>query len=474
MTTASAVMRRPVRSRRPIPEMGRLAGVGWVVAAEILSGALGFLAMLILARRLGPDSFASLEYASSVAAWMLVIVRGGIELIVYREAARRHRLIAPLADLLFGLRLLASGIGYTVVLGFAAMAGSERAPAIAAAGLVLFASACVPDVGIRATGRLGWVALVQVIRSVGYLGFSWVLIRGRGDLTMAAFGLAGAESLAAIVTLIPHAKSWGWPRPRVRIRAWRVLIHRGLILSLARFGRVTLYGADMLVLGVCSAESLGPYSAARRVVFALVAIGIVVPSVLLPHLARAWISGVEPTRRLIGQALASLYGLSVPATIGMVLTADRWMPLLFGSEYSEGGCWLALIVVRMPWLLAAVFGQSALVAFRRERLSLRSVLGMLALTVILVPAGTAVAGALGVCAALMFVEQWGALSSMAMLRSLGVLPDRKRQLLPIMAGSFGLWVTCVRMQHQPLATVCVAGTVVYGSIWWLVQRSLQS
>ena len=47
----------------------------------------------------------------------------------------------------------------------------------AAAGLILAASACVMDVGIRATGRLGLVALTQVIRSVGYLGFSWWLVR---------------------------------------------------------------------------------------------------------------------------------------------------------------------------------------------------------------------------------------------------------------------------------------------------------
>jgi O-antigen/teichoic acid export membrane protein len=469
MTVASAVLRRPVRSRRPIPAMGRLTGVGWVVGAEALSGALGFLAMLILARRLGPGSFASLEYASAVAAWMLVTVRGGIDVIVYREAARRPRLIARLADLLFGLRLLAAGIGYAVVLGFAAIAGPGRAPVIAAAGLVLFASACVPDVGIRAAGRLGWVALVQVIRCVGYLGFAWILIRGPGEVTMAAFGLAAAEGLAAVVTLIPHVKSWGWPRPRVRIWAWRVLIHRGLILSLVRFGRVTLYGADMLVLGLCSTESLGPYSAARRVVFALVAIGIVVPSVLMPHLARAWTSGAEPTRRLVGQALDGLHGLSIPATIGLVLTAERWMRLLFGLEYREGGCWLALIVVRMPWLLASVFGQSALVAFRKERSSLRNVLEMIALALILVPAGMVAAGALGVCAALMFVEQWGATSSMAVLARLDVLPDRTR-FLPILAGSFGLWVTCVSIPHQPLATVCVAGAVVYGSIWWLVQR----
>ena len=65
--------------------------------------------IVYLARRLGPSSFARVEYAAAVAAWLLVVVRGGVDVIVYREAARRPRLIRPLTDLLIGLRWLRRG-----------------------------------------------------------------------------------------------------------------------------------------------------------------------------------------------------------------------------------------------------------------------------------------------------------------------------------------------------------------------------
>jgi O-antigen/teichoic acid export membrane protein len=470
MTAVSVAARRPPRIRL----VNLPSGVSWVVAAEVTSGALGFLALVVQARRLGPASFAGVESATALAAWMLVVVRGGADVIVYREAARRPRLIARLTDLLLGLRLLAACLGYAVVLGLAALAGSERGPAVLVAGLILFASAWNADVGIRATGRLGWVASAQVIRALGYLAFTWGLVQETADATLAALGLVVAEGLAAVVTLVSHVPRWGFPRPRLHLRPLRVLIHRGLIAGLARFGRVTVYGGDMLILGICwwTTASLGPYAAARRVVFALVAIGIVVPSVLGPQIARAWASGTETTRTLLAQAIGGLLGLAIPATLGLALTADRWMPLLFGPAYQEGGPWLALVVARLPWLLVATIAQAVLVACRREVSSLRHVLGMLVLACVLIPIGLVASGPWGVGWAVLAVEAAGAVAGCRMLGRLGILPGCGRIFGPIAAGSVGLLGACWMTGDGPLGVVCVAGALAYGSVWWGVKRGL--
>jgi O-antigen/teichoic acid export membrane protein len=405
---------------------------------------------------------------------MLVIVRGGADVIVYREAARRPRLIARLTDLLLGIRLLAACLGFAVVLGLAAVAGSGRGSVVVVAGLVLFASAWNADVGIRATGRLGWVAAAQVVRALGCLAFAWGLLQGTTDVTLAASGLVIAESLAAFVTLVAHVPRWGFPRPRLRSRPSRLLIHRGMIAGLARFGRVTVYGGDMLILGPCwwAAANLGPYAAARRVVFALIAIGIVVPTVLGPHIARAWACGRETARTLLAEAIDGLLGLAVPATIGLTLTADRWMPLLFGPAYQEGGPWLALVAARLPWLLLASVAQAVLVACRREMSSLRHVLGMLALASALIPIGLLAWGPWGVGLAVVAVEAAGAIAGCGMLWRIGILRGFRTIFGPIAAGSAGLlgswWVT----RDGPLGVVCLSGLVAYGSIWWVVKRGL--
>jgi len=440
-------------------------GLPWTVGAEAFATALGFVALVYQARRLGPVSFARVEYAAAVAAWLLVLVRGGCDAIVYREAARRPRLIRPLTDLLVGLRLLAAVVGYGIVLTVAALIGPDRGGAVALAGLGLFASAWATDVGPRAEGRLGWIALAQIVRASGFVAAVLMLVRGPADVARAAWCLALAEAFAAGVPLALHAKEYGFPRPRFRRRATGVLARRGAIAGLSRFARVTLYGIDLLALGWWAGGGLGPYAAARRVVYALAALGLVVPAVLAPSIARSWALGVGPARRRVGEISTGLWSLSLPAAVGLGLTADRWMPLLFGPDYRDGGPWLALVAARLPWLLAAGFAQAALVACRREDLGLKLVMVQSAVAAVAVPVAVAAAGPWGVGWAALGVETVGGVVGWAMLARLGVAPGWTEQTARALAGCLGLFAACQWTRGEPLGAVVVAGALGYAVAW---------
>lgn len=469
--TASTRTRRPLR-RRPDhpPAQAPRWGVSSVLSAEIFASVLGFAALIHQARGLGPAAFAGLEYAGAVFAWLLVLVRGGFDQIVYREAARRPRLIAPLTDLLIGLRLLAAAAGFTLVLLVAALVDPARGRGVMIAGLGLFASAWVADVGPRATNRLGWLALAQATRAAGYAAAVLFLVKGPGDALRAAACLLIAEIFGAAVPLAVHAHDHGFPRPRFRRRTSVALARRGAVAGLSRFARVTLYGIDLLALGWWAGDEIGPYAAARRLVFALVALGLVVPAVLGPSIARAWAAGSSSARQQIGAALTGLWSLSLPAAVGIAFTADRWMPTLFGSSYLGGGPWLTLVAARLPWLLAASFSQSALVACRREDLGLRVVLSQLALAAILIPASVYAAGPWGVGWAALGVETFGAVFGWAILARLGVAPSWPEQAGRALVGCLGLIAGCRLTSGAPLVVTCLAGAAGYGAAWRLASR----
>jgi len=400
----------------------RPTGLRWVMAAELFASAVGFGVMVHLARCLGPESFARIEYASAVAAWLLVIVRGGIDVIVAREAARRPRLIAPLTDVLIGLRFAAAFFGYGIVLVLAVFVGQGRGAVLAVAGLMLFPSAFVADVGPRALGCLRVVAGAQVVRVLGYAIAVLSLVRGSGDALFAACCLVTAEFCGALVPFGWHMRRYGTPRPRYRRRAWMVLAHRGAIAGLIRFGRVSLYGADLLVLGWWAGAELGPYAAGRRVVFGLVGLGLVIPASLAPAIARRWACGAALARALIEDSLAKLWAFSIPASLVLMLTSSHWMPLLFGESYREGGPWLALIAARLPWLLTASFIQTSLVSCRRETWVLDQMIGLLILAVVLVPLAVVWGGPWGVGWVSLILEVIAALGSWRMLGCLGLSP----------------------------------------------------
>ena len=216
-----------------------------------------------------------------------------------------------------------------------------------------------------------------------------------------------AEVLGAIVPLAIHTREHGFPRPRLRRRLALVLARRGLIAGLIRFGRVSLYGADLLALGWWVGPELGAYAAARRLVFGLVALGLVVPASVAPLIARGWAEGACSARGLITDALGRLWTFSLPVAVGLALTADRWMPLLFGASYQQGGPWLALVAARLPWLLTASFDQAALVSCRREAWVLDQMIGLVALAVLIVPLAVICGGPWGVGWAALLIEVVG-------------------------------------------------------------------
>ena len=215
-------------------------------------------------------------------------------------------------------------------------------------------------------------------------------------MVAAAGCLAASELISSLILLRDHRKHHPVNRTRWRARAARVVARRGAVAGLTRFTRVTLYGLDILLLGWWASHEVGPYAAGRRLVFSAVAIGLVIPSTLAPAIARAWAAGVEPARRAVASAMDVTWFIALPTTLALVLTGDRLMPGLFGPDFREGGPYLTLIALRLPWLLAGSFAQAALVACRREGDALRVVAAQSLAALAAVPAGALLFGFRGV------------------------------------------------------------------------------
>ncbi|HWE38832.1 MAG TPA: methyltransferase domain-containing protein, partial [Isosphaeraceae bacterium] len=349
------------------------SGLAVCLGAEAIAGACGFGATIHLARRLGPAGFTSLEVALAISAWLLVLVRGGLDQIVVREAARRPRLIGRLTGLLLALRLAWATVAMALIWLIAPFAGVGP-EVVAASGLVLLTSALVADVGPRARNELPLLAVAQVARAVGLVGFVTLMVNAPDDLVRAAVAPGVAEGLVALLFAVRAVRTDGWPLPRWSARAAGVFSRRAAVAGLMRFVRVGLYAADAIALGFALGPALasGAYAVSRRVVFALVAVGVVVPTLLAPALARARSRGRAEASAEVGRGLGLLLGLFVPAALGLMLIADRVLPSLFGPVYRDGSGLLALVAARLPVLLAATWLGSALVALGTAREALRA------------------------------------------------------------------------------------------------------
>jgi O-antigen/teichoic acid export membrane protein len=170
---------------------------------------------------------------------------------------------------------------------------------------------------------------------------------------------------------------------------------------------------------------------------------------------------------MVAEALAALWALSLPASVGQALTADRWMPLLFGESYRQGGPWLALVAARLPWLLTASFDQAALVSCRRETWVLDQMFGLSVLAVAVVPVSAAWGGPWGVGWAALGIEILGAVGGWRRLARLGVAPPWHHHAGAAVAGSAVLAAICAIGSHRqwPLWLVVLAGAAAYAATW---------
>jgi O-antigen/teichoic acid export membrane protein len=449
--------------------LGSTHSLALLIGSELFASVIGFGVMVALARRLGPSGFADFEYGSAVAAWWLVLVRGGFDSIVYREAARRPTLIRPLTETLIGLRAASALVGLAMVLGLALVSGSVRGWVVAMAGLVLIPSAMATDVGLRASGRFGWLAVAQMVRAIGLAVGVALIIANSGHAVVAAACVVAAEVASTSVLLAIHWHEHGWIRPRFRRRAWASLAVRGAVAGATRFARVSLYAADILILGVLASASLGPYAAARRLAFALLALGLVVPSAVGPSIARAWVLGAVETRSMIVRTFEGLSTIVLPATVGLMATADRWMPRLFGDDFREGGPWLVLIAARLPFVLASNVQQAALIACRREVWALRMMVAMVGLGAVALAPLAMLRGPWGLGLGVLGIEVAGSIGGWLALRRLGVAPSWHHSSGPAIVGCIGLTIVCGIGRGWPLGAVVVVGSGVYALMFLIVE-----
>lgn len=397
----------------------------WVVliASEAFSAGVGFLVLIRMARVLEPHTFSSVEYATAVAALMLVWVRGGVETIIHREAARKPRLIIPLSETLLVAKLALAMIGFMLMIAYGLAVKGTNPLVLISAGWILLPAALCLDVAPKSRGELHWIASFQFLRAIGLAVVAFLVVSGPKDAILAASCLGIAELIAALGFGWLHVHRFGVPRLRTRSRAIHTFVARGAVTSLGRFARVFLYAADLLILGVIvGSTELGSFSAARRIVFALVGVGLIVPSILGPWIAKAWSVSRRDSRKSLASFTANILGPTLAASIGLMLTSQGWMASLFGQSYQSGAVFLTLFAARLPILMLAAMVTTALVAIRRENDSFTILAVASALTIAIIPVTAIVGGPIAAAAAMLVVEALVALAGWRVLARLGAAP----------------------------------------------------
>ena len=387
MATTPFTTRPPAR-RRPLPAparaetrptcapiSGRIASNFLSLsAAEIACRGTSVLVTLSLAKCLGRAGYGRIEFAFNVVFWLVLLVRNGCEVIAARELARHPRLVRPLVNHLFFIKVALAIVLFLglVIVGATTLSDPADRKLLALYGLMLLTTAMGLDFVYRGMERMGLVAISLYIRTAVYALGVWFWV---GDSTRIAWvpaWLAAGEACGIALVWSRYVREFGLPRPILSGRFLRVFLRRCRPVLMIQVAQTVLGSVDLMVVGLfCSWEEVGLYGAPHRMVTAALTFGMIFQQVVFPSLARSWRDTPAAGRRALNALVRGLTLGLVPLAVGATILSGPLVRFLLPASYEGAGILLALGIWRAPLLTLAFLYHTALIALNRESAGVR-------------------------------------------------------------------------------------------------------
>lgn len=328
---------------------------------------LGFVATVMLARRLGPGGYGLITVGLTLVAWFAIVVNAGTEVLNVRDIARAPERFRELADRVLGLRvtlsILAAG---TFAIGAYLLAPSPETRSV----YVRFALVLPPIAFnlrwmVLGVGGARAVAMANVASRLVFVVGVAFLVTEPADTLRVPYLEAVGEAAYAFMILALLSGRFGFARPRVDLAAWRATLRQSFPLMVNAFAAAAVLGFDIVVVElVFGPVELGYYGAALKPVMVLLgSLGLLSVTFLSAYSAARGESAValflRTSRLLVGFALAAAIVLSA----GSALIVGQ----LYGHTYRSSALLLAVVAWVLPFAALATPYSAALVAANRQR-----------------------------------------------------------------------------------------------------------
>jgi O-antigen/teichoic acid export membrane protein len=377
-----------------------------LAGAEIAAKALTFAAFAYLARVARPEGFGYIEFAAAAVMCAGLIVEQGFNPFGAREIAKApERTAALVSEIVLVRMLLAVGL-YVALVVFALAVGraAVQTRLLLVYGLSLLAMPLFLQWVFQGHDRMQTVAAIQLIRQLVFALVVFALIRDSSQIWMVGLAETFGATSAAIIGFWLYRRQLNG----TLILRWQFssqLLREGATIGLSQiFWVVKMSGATLILGLIASAEDVGYFGGAMRILMALHTFVWLYFFNLLPSMSRAWVAGDSSFVALIGRSmrwvlLAALTGagfwIAVAPMVVRVVYGERFAAAGMALQWFAGVCAVAAISGHYRFGLIAAGYQTAEMA--------TALVGAVA-AMILIPIGYSMASVGGAAAGLFVAE----------------------------------------------------------------------
>jgi O-antigen/teichoic acid export membrane protein len=459
---------------------------GFNIIGTILIVPFNFVAMFLLARRLGTEALGTFFTIFAICAVIHWIADAGTTTVMTRRIARfPHQLNTIVAEAL-GVLVIVCVISIVlfmvVAVPWMGFATTERI-SMATLGVAALAMAARHSLEFgcnlfRGLERFEFENLARVIQTAFFLLFVWVGVRPETGGTVAAFvAYAASNAIAAIVLWAILFRGWhcaGFTfRWRIIRRWWRESVPLG-------FGdviRQLQMQLDTLLLSAFRSPGVvGLFSVACRPLQPLQMLPRIIVSVTFPMMSRAAHVDRAAFSRTFAQTTNLLWIASLPISIIVTAFARPMIIATAGPEFADAALPLQLLI----WATGLVFVNAqhrfVLTALDAERKYWRLIIWSLGIKVAAEIAMIAIWGLYGACLGNLVGEIVLCVWALIMLDKMGVESPSHWQVLRAIPGAVAMALVLVPFaqrevqqghpfeQMAVLATGACIATVVFVAV----------
>jgi O-antigen/teichoic acid export membrane protein len=329
------------------------------------------LFLVLAARLLSVEEFASYSYLLVLAAAFTILSDTGVPLVASRDASAGR---ASPGDLFFSalpvvvVSAALAALVLPVVGAIDSGPGSTFVPVLVTTAYVFFNRMFdFTATMLRGVGRFTFEAVLQSAGAVFFIvGASIAVVADLGVTAVLAV-LAAKELVSGLIAYAAIRRDLEQPAHTPRRSDWRGLLKIGIRLAIAGVAVALLMRVPLAVLGnVGTAHEVALFSAAQRFGDAVYILAISSGFALMPGISYLAHADPQRARRLLYRVILTLVGASGLLAAAALPFAEPIMRAIFGGDFASGANLLRIVLIGVPGYATLGVCWFAVVAFDGE------------------------------------------------------------------------------------------------------------
>jgi O-antigen/teichoic acid export membrane protein len=342
----------------------------WFLSGELTAKFLGYLAIVMLARKLGADGFGSLGFAEAFFSYFIYIGIAGVDTIATRSIARNKDIGDDYISGVVSLKLLLCFVAYAMLAALAFSVGiAPRLKYLTLLyGLCLLPIALSTEWLFQGLEKMKYIGLFRVLRETVFVSEIFLILFLSGSLYYIPAARVAAMTVAVIfLFLIVHRLGLKISL-KINLLLWKRLLMQSYPLLASQLLIILIYNFAILVLGsLGKTEEIGYFSAIQKIVLFVFGLAGVFWSVIFPNTSRSYSCSHEQYCRLQEMIARAVTLFAAPLAIIGYMLADKIVPFIYGPSYIQSiPVFKTLIWVAAIGFINGIFAQGLLACDRQN------------------------------------------------------------------------------------------------------------